>query len=429
VETTREQVYMPVMRTADEQITGGHRLSRTPRQPALLRRTMGPAFIAAVAYVDPGNVATNMMAGSTYRTRLVWVVVLASLLAMLVQYLSAKLGIVAGATLPELCRARFPRPVTYLLWFQAECVAAATDLAEVLGGALALHILFGLPLPIGGLLVGALAIAILRVQRSGQRRLELVIGVLFAAVVVGFLTVGAIGAPPVMSIVAGMVPRLEGHDSAVLAAGIVGATVMPHVIYLHSELVRGRFGGLTHPHTDPVRRRLLLRGCRGDVVVAMTVAALANIGLLVAAAGSLAGRRIDDIDGAYAGLRDLVAPAVATLFAVALFLSGLVSSSVGTYAGAVIMDGFLKARIPLVLRRLATLVPAVAILALGVEPTRALVISQVVLGFGIPFALVPLILFTRDTRLMGSLVNRRVTTTTAAIGTSIVSVLTLSTIF
>jgi manganese transport protein len=423
VEITREHIPAPVARPA------GALIADRPRQPALLRRTMGPAFIAAVAYVDPGNVATNMMAGSTYHTRLVWVVVVASLLAMLVQYLSAKLGIAAGATLPELCRARFPRPVTYLLWLQAECVAAATDLAEVLGGALALHILFGLPLPIGGLLVGALAIVILRVQRSGQRRLELVIGVLFAAVVVGFLTVGAAGAPPVMSIVAGIVPRLEGHDSAVLAAGIVGATVMPHVIYLHSELVRGRFARLTHPHADPVRRRLLLRGCRGDVVVAMTVAALANIGLLVAAAGSLAGRRIDDIDGAYAGLHDLVAPAVATLFAVALFLSGLVSSSVGTYAGAVIMDGFLKARIPLVLRRLATLVPAVAILALGVEPTRALVISQVVLSFGIPFALVPLILFTRDTRLMGSLVNRRVTTTTAAIGASIVSVLTLSTIF
>ncbi|HYN96763.1 MAG TPA: Nramp family divalent metal transporter [Pilimelia sp.] len=399
---------------------------RRPRPAVpLWSRTVGPAFVAAVAYVDPGNVATNMMAGSAYGTLLVWVVVSASLFATLVQYLSAKLGLASGATLPELCRERFRRPVTYLLWVQAECVAAATDLAEVLGGAIALYILFGLPLPIGGLIVAILALVILHVQTRGQRRFEVLTGALFACVVIGFSTAAVAGAPGPAEIAGGLVPRFVDRESAVLAAGIVGATVMPHVIYLHSELIRARFGIVS----SLARRRRLLRGIRVDVAVAMAVAGVANVGLLIAAAGSLTGREILDIDGAYLGLRDLVSPTVATLFAIGLFVSGLVSSSVGTYAGAVIMDGFLRVRVPLMLRRLVTLLPALIILLVGVDPTRALVISQVVLSFGIPFALIPLVIFTRNRAVMGPLVNRRTTTAVAAVvGGLIVPVLAISTI-
>ncbi|MEU8231242.1 Nramp family divalent metal transporter [Actinoplanes sp. NPDC048967] len=391
-------------------------------------RALGPAFVAAVAYVDPGNVATNMLAGSTYGYQLVWVVVAASCLAVLVQYLAAKLGIATGSTLPELCRARFPRAVTLVLWLQAECVAAATDLAEVLGGAIALHILFGLPLAVGGLLVGIVAIAILQLQSIGQVRYERVTAALFLVVVGGFVAAALADGTSVGAVLAGTVPRLNGSGSAVIAAGIVGATVMPHVVYLHAELMRSRFGVATGP-AGTARRRAVLRACRADVLLAMSIAGVANLSLLVAAADSLTGWQVADIESATAGLHATIGPVIATLFAVALLVSSIASSSVGTYAGAVIMQGFLRRRIPITLRRLATLLPALVILVLGIEPTHALVLSQVVLSCGIPFALVPLIMFTRRPDLMRELVNTRSTTVAAALGAAAVCGLTLSILF
>ena len=401
--------------------TAGGRGDASPR--ALVRGPLpllGPAFVAAIAYVDPGNFATNITAGSTYGYLLVWVVVVGNLMAMHIQYLSAKSGVATGASLPELCREHFPRPVTRGLWVQAEAVVIATDLAEVLGGALALYLLFGLPLLAGGVITAVVAIALLALQGRGYRPFEMAITGLLAVILAGFAYSLVAGGVDPAGIATGTVPRFEGADSLLLATGMLGATVMPHAIYLHGALTQGRYRRDTES-----QRRSLLRSQRVDVVTAMTIAGLVNLTMLVVAARVLsdAEQPVDTIEGAHAGLGDALGPAAALLFALALLASGFAASSVGTYAGQVVMQGFINRRIPLLARRLATITPALVVLAVGVDPTRALVLSQVVLSFGIPFALVPLVLLTRRRDVMGSLVNKPVTTATAATVAAVIIVM------
>jgi manganese transport protein len=387
------------------------------------RRTvglLGPAFVAAVAYVDPGNFATNTAAGAKFGYLLVWVVVVANALAMLVQYLSAKLGLATGQSLPEVCRERYPRPVVWGLWVQAEVVAIATDLAEVLGGAIALQLLFGVPLLGGALITGVVTVALLMIQSErGQRRYERVVVGLLAVVLLGFLYSTVAGGVDAGGLGAGLTPRFDGRDSLLLAVGMLGATVMPHVDYLHSALVRDRYGERL---TEGPKRRLL-RVVRIDVVVAMAVAGAVNLAMLVVAAASLRGQGVESLAEAHDALRGALGSTAAVLFALALLASGFASSSVGTYAGAVVLAGFLRRQIPLLARRLITLVPAVVVVAVGVDPTRALVLSQVLLSFGIPFALWPLVLLSRRRDVMGSFVNRRRTTAAATLTAAAVTAL------
>jgi len=374
---------------------------------------LGPAFVAAVAYIDPGNFATNIAGGAKYGFLLVWVIVAANLMAMLVQYLSAKVGVATGRSLPELCRDALPRPVTWGLWVQAEIIAIATDLAEFVGAAIALNLLFGVPPFTAGLMTAAVAFAILALQTRGYRRFELAIAALLGIVLLGFaydLLQVDVDAPAFFG---GFVPGFEGTDSILIAVGILGATVMPHVVYLHSALTQGRI----KPEDDDERRELM-RFQRIDVMIAMGLAGVINLTMLVVAAslfhkGGLTD--VDSIEGAHAGLDRLLGGGAALAFAVALLASGLSSSSVGTYAGQVVMQGFINFRIPLFLRRAITMAPALVVLAIGLDATDTLVISQVVLSFGIPFALVPMILLTRRRDLMGVLVNRPHTTAVAAV--------------
>ena len=372
---------------------------------------MGPAFVAAIAYVDPGNFATNVSAGAEFGYLLVWVIVLANLMAMLIQSLSGKVGLATGRNLPELCREHFPRPVTRGLWVQAELVAMATDLAEVIGGAIALHLLFGLPLLTGGLITAVVAFALLALQGRGYRPFELAVAGLLAVIALGFVFSTAVTGVDPGAVAGGLVPGFEGVDSVLLATGILGATVMPHVIYLHSALTQDRIAA-----ADPAEQQTLLRSQRLDVVIAMGLAGLVNLAMLVLAARLFFGQDlagIDTLEGAHAALGEQAGEAVALAFAVALLASGFASSGVGTYAGQIVMAGFLQRQIPLLLRRAITMAPALLVLAAGIDPTRALVLSQVVLSFGIPFALVPLVLLTRRADVMGRLVNRPVTTATA----------------
>ncbi len=373
---------------------------------------LGPAFVAAIAYVDPGNFATNLSAGARYGYLLVWVVVVGNLMAMLIQYLSAKSGIATGQSLPELCRSRFSKPVVWGLWVQAELISIATDLAEVLGGAIALQLLFEVPLIVGGVITAAVAFALLAFQTRGHRPFEAAITGLLAVILLGFLyNVVAAGVSP-GALAEGVVPRFDGIDSLVLATGMLGATVMPHAIYLHGALTHDRYVR----DTDE-QRRALVRSQRVDVVTAMTIAGLMNLALVVVAAQVFYGRgpTIDTIEQAHAGIHAELGPVAASALALALLASGFAASSVGTYSGQVVMQGFLRRRIPLLVRRLVTLTPAVAVLAIGVDPTRTLVLSQVVLSFGIPFALIPLLLLTRRVEVMGILVNRTATTVVAGI--------------
>ena len=378
---------------------------------------LGPAFVAAIAYVDPGNFATNFSAGATFGYLLVWVIVVANLMAMLVQSLSGKVGLATGRNLAELCRDHFPRPVVRGLWVQAELVAMATDLAEIIGGAIALNLLLGIPLLTGGAITALVAFALLGLQGRGYRPFELAIAGLLGVITLGFLygavTAGADGS----ELAAGLVPRFEGTESVLLATGILGATVMPHVIYLHSALTQDRI-----PAQDPAEVQVLLRHQRLDVVVAMGVAGLVNTAMLVLAARLLLGEPgVDTLEGAHDALGRIAGAPLAFAFAVALLASGFASSGVGTYAGQVVMQGFLRRRIPLLLRRAITMAPALVVLAVGVDPTRALVLSQVVLSFGIPFALVPLVLLTRRVDVMGALVNRPLTTAVAALVAVVIS--------
>ncbi|NUR05535.1 MAG: Nramp family divalent metal transporter [Nocardioidaceae bacterium] len=383
---------------------------------------LGPAFVAAIAYIDPGNFATNITAGSRFGYLLVWVVVVSNLMAMLIQYLSAKAGIATGRNLPELCRANFRPTVTRGLWVQGELVAIATDLAEVLGGAIALQILFGLPLLAGGIITAVVAFGLLGLQSRGVRPFEVVITGLLLVVLAGFLyslVRGGVGP----EVVAGLRPGFDGKDTVLLAAGMLGATVMPHVIYLHGALTQSRFVRATEED-----RKALLRSQRLDVVSAMTLAGIINLSMLVVAAEVLSGgpATVDTIEGAHAGLTVALGPTAGLLFALALLASGFAASGVGTFSGQVVMQGFLRRRIPLVVRRLVTLAPAIVVIALGVDPTRALVISQVVLSFGIPFALIPLVLLTSRRRVMGGLVNSLPTTLTAAAVAAVICCLNVS---
>ena len=378
---------------------------------------LGPAFVAAVAYIDPGNFATNITAGSQFGYLLVWVVVVSNLMAMLIQYLSAKAGIATGRNLPELCREYFPRRVTRGLWLQAELVAIATDLAEVLGGAIALQLLFGLPLLVGGVITAVVAFALLGLQSRGARPFEVAITGLLGVVLIGFLYSLVVGGVDAGGVVSGLVPRFEGTDTVLLATGMLGATVMPHVIYLHGALTQSRFA-----RTTDAERVALLRSQRVDVVIAMSIAGLINLAMLAVAARVLSGgpAPVDTIEGAHAGLSEALGPMAALLFALALLASGFAASGVGTFSGQVVMQGFLRRQVPLVVRRLVTLLPALLVIGVGVEPTRALVISQVVLSFGIPFALVPLVLLTSRRRVMGVLVNRPQTTAVAAVVATVI---------
>ena len=383
-----------------------------PKSPTLASRKsprglllLGPAFVAAIAYVDPGNVAANLTGGARYGYMLVWVLVAANIMAALVQYQSAKLGIVTGETLPGLLGRRLGTTSRRAYWVQAELIAVATDLAEVIGGAIALHLLFGLPLPLGGLIVGVVSMLLLATQdRFGQRPFESVIIALLVIVAIGFLAGLVVNPPDPGEIVGGLVPRFEGTDSVLLAASMLGATVMPHAIYVHSALARDRHGHVT---SAPARRSLL-RATRWDVGLALGIAGIVNLGMLLLAAVNLQGERgTDSIEGAHAAIEVALGPVIALIFAIGLLASGLASTSVGSYAGATIMEGLLRKRIPLLVRRVVTLIPALGLLAIGADPTTALVLSQVVLSFGIPFALIPLLRLTNDRALMQEQANGR----------------------
>ena len=375
---------------------------------------LGPAFVAAVAYVDPGNFATNISGGARYGYLLLWVILVSNLMAMLIQSMSAKLGIATGKNLPEVCRERFPRPVTVFLWVQAEVIAMATDLAEFIGAALALNLLFGIPLFPAGLLTAVGAFAILELQRQGFRPLEAAITALVGVIVLSFAFQMFYAQPEADRILAGLfTPQFAGTESVLLAAGILGATVMPHVIYLHSALTQRRVVGRTDEEKRKIFRFELV-----DVVVAMAIAGTINASMLIMAAAlfhanGLTG--VGDIDLAFEALGQQVGGFSATLFGVALLASGFSSSSVGTMSGQVVMQGFINRQIPLFLRRLVTMLPALVVLAIGLNPSRSLVISQVVLSFGIPFALIPLLIHCRNRNVMGALVNHRLTTGIAVV--------------
>ena len=375
---------------------------------------LGPAFIAAVAYVDPGNFATNISGGAQFGYLLLWVVLSANLMAMLVQSMSAKLGIATGKNLPEICRDRFPKPVSIGLWIQAEVIAMATDLAEFIGAALALNLLFGIPLFPAGLLTGVGVFGILTLQRRGFRPLEAVISSMVGVILIAFALQVLYAKPEGERVLAGLfTPQFAGTESVLLATGVLGATVMPHVIYLHSALTQRRVVG----KTDEEKKRIF-RFETIDVMIAMGIAGVINLSMLSIAAVLLGSRgltNVADIDVAFEQFRVLEGSGFAILFGVALLSSGLSSSSVGTMAGQVVMQGFINRRIPLFLRRAITMLPALTILAVGINPSRALVISQVVLSFGIPFALIPLLTFCRNRQVMGALVNHRLTTAVAVV--------------
>jgi manganese transport protein len=400
----------------------GTAITRSPRPagavppvaPTRLIWLLGPALVAGVAYLDPGNVASNMTAGARYGYLLVWVVVAGNLMAWLIQYLSAKLGIVTGRSLPEMLGDRIRRPLgRRLYWLQAELVAMATDLAEIIGGAVALNLLFNLPLLAGGVITGLVSMVVLAVQsRRGPRTFERVIVALLLIITVGFVAGVFVAPPDAGGVAAGLLPRFTGTDSVLLAASILGATIMPHAIYAHSALARDRFPELR----SRTATRRLLWATKWDVSIAMVIAGAVNLAILLLAASALQGvPGTDTLNGAYLALQTTLGPVIATIFAVGLLASGLASTSVGAYAGAEIMHGLLRLRVPLLARRVVTLIPALVILGAGFDPTRALVLSQVVLSFGIPFALIPLVWVTAQRGALGTFANRWFTTLAGAV--------------
>ena len=381
---------------------------------------LGPAFIAAVAYIDPGNFATNMVGGSRFGYMLLWVVLAANLMAMLVQSMSAKLGIATGRSLPEVCRDRFPRRVVVLLWLQAEAVAMATDLAEFVGAALGLHLVFGLSMWLSAGLTGLAAFIILGMQVGGFRRLEATLTGLVAVVVLAFGLEVLRSSPPASEVARGLfVPQVSGSGSALLAVGIIGATVMPHVIYLHSSLTQNRIVG-----ANPDARRKIFRFEMVDIMIAMGVAGVINLAMLATAAAVFHSRGMsgagDDLGQVFAGLNRYLGAHSGLVFGLALLASGIASSCVGTLSGQVVMQGFIHRQIPIFARRAITMIPALVVIGVGFSPTRALVLSQVFLSFGIPFALIPLLAFTSSGSLMGSLVNRRPMVATAGLVTALI---------
>ena len=392
-----------VLWAAERSLNGEHRGLRA------VLPFLGPAFIAAVAYVDPGNFATNMAGGSQFGYMLLWVVLAANLMAMLIQSMSAKLGIATGRSLPEVCRDRFPRPLVIFLWVQAELIAMATDLAEFVGAALGLNLVFGIPLFIAGLLTGALAFGILGLQAWGFRRLEATIAALVGVIVIAFGLEVFRSGPSVPAILGGtFVPRLDGNASILLAVGILGATVMPHVIYLHSALTQKRIVG-----ANPGAKLKIFKFELIDVMIAMGIAGLINIAMLTLAASVFHARGLtgvgSDLHQVFNGLDHYLGAHSGLIFGIALLASGVSSSSVGTLAGQVVMQGFIRYKISIFLRRAITMVPAMVVIGIHFDPSHALVLSQVFLSFGIPFALIPLVIFCRDPKLMGNLVNHRLT--------------------
>jgi manganese transport protein len=375
---------------------------------------LGPAFVACVAYIDPGNFATNIQGGAEFGYLLLWVIVASNLMAMLIQALSAKLGIASGRNLAELCRESFPRPVSLLMWVLMEVVAMATDLAEFLGAAVGFQLLFHIPLLAGALLTALTTFVILALEQRGFRSLEAVITALVGVIAVAYL-VETILDRPSWGLVAyhAVVPMFSGQESVLLATGILGATVMPHVIFLHSALMQHRI-----PATSPEQLRGLFRFELTDVTLAMGLAGLVNAAMLIMAASTFFSQglvHIASLEEAYRTLTPLLGRAAGDVFAISLLASGLSSSAVGTMAGQVIMQGFIHRKIPIWMRRAVTMAPPILVIALGLDPTRTLVISQVVLSFGLPFAVIPLVLFTRRPDIMGPLVNRRVTTVIASL--------------
>jgi len=385
---------------------------------------LGPAFIACVAYIDPGNFATNVAGGSKFGLTLVWVIVASNLMAMLIQTLSAKLGIATGRNLPEVCRERFSHRTTVALWIQAELIAMATDLAEFLGAALGLKLLLGIPLFPAALITGATTLAILGLQRYGFRPLEAVITAFVFVIGICYLGELWLAHPPFAAVLHhAVVPGFKGNESVLLAVGILGATVMPHVIYLHSALTQTRIV----PRNDD-EARALYRYTRIDVLIAMTLAGLINVAMLVIAATVFFGSgltNVSSLEGAHRTLQPILGGASSVLFALALTASGLSSSTVGTLSGQVVMQGFIRRRIPIGVRRLVTMIPAFVVIGIGADPSRTLVLSQVVLSFGIPFALVPLVVFTSRRDVMGPLVNPRITTVAAVAVAALISGLNL----
>ena len=383
---------------------------------------LGPAFVACVAYIDPGNFATNIAGGSKFGYTLCWVILASNLMAMLIQTLSAKLGIATGRNLPDVCRQQFSRRTSTGLWIQAELIAMATDLAEFLGAALGFHLLFGMDLFPAAVLTGLVTFAILGLQRLGFRTFEAVIAAFVAAIGICYLAELWFAHPPLGTVALHAVkPQFAGGESLLLAVGILGATVMPHVIYLHSALMQNRIV----PQNDEEARRVY-RYTKVDVIVAMSIAGVINMAMLVMAASVFFKSGLTDIaslETAHQTLEPILGSASSTLFALALLASGLSSSTVGTLSGQVVMQGFIDRQIPLFVRRLVTMLPALVVAAIGLDPTRTLVISQVVLSFGIPFALIPLVWFTSRRKLMGPLVNRKTTTAVAALVAALISAL------
>ncbi|RDI41018.1 Nramp family divalent metal transporter [Falsibacillus pallidus] len=384
---------------------------------------LGPAFVASVAYIDPGNFATNIAAGSRYGYLLLWVILFSNLMAILIQTMSAKLGIATGRNLSEVARDRFPFPVRIFLWIQAEIVIIATDLAEFIGAALGLYLLFDIPMIAAALIAAAGSFAILELQRRGLRSLEAGITGMVLIVVVAFGIQVFISRPEAGPLVAGLLtPKFEGVDSILLAAGILGATVMPHAIYLHSALTQKRVVG-----TNDSEKKKIFRFEFVDIIIAMALAGVINASMLIVASALFFqnGLDVSDLDVAFQKFGELISPFSAQLFGIGLLAAGLSSSTVGTLSGDVVMQGFIQKRIPIYLRRFITMLPPLVIIILGVNPTHALVLSQVVLSFGIAFALVPLILFTSDRKLMGSLVNAKWTTNIAWVIAGVIIVLNI----
>jgi len=410
---------------AANEILGG---SSSKRGLARLLPFLGPAFIASVAYVDPGNFATNIQGGAQFGYILLWVVVASNLMAMLVQTLSAKLGIASGANLAEQCRTHFPSWVVKMMWVLMELVAMATDLAEFLGAALGFNLLFGIPLWVAGLLTALVTFLILGLERYGFRPLEALITALVSVIAVSYLIETILDKPAWGQVLYhAVVPQFSGSESVLLAAGILGATVMPHVIFLHSSLTQDRI-----VVKEPTQMRRLFRFEVIDVIIAMGVAGLINAAMLMMAAStfhSTGMTHIATIQDAHLTLEPLLGKAASWVFAISLLASGLSSSSVGTMSGQVIMQGFMHRAIPAWIRRVATMAPSLLVIFLGFDPTRTLVISQVVLSFGLPFAVIPLVLFTRRRDIMGPLVNKPVTTFLAVLVAALIVSLNLYLLF
>jgi len=416
----------PKQKDSSTRQNAGAVLSNTSRKKGLARVLpfLGPAFIASVAYMDPGNFATNIQAGAQFGYLLLWVIVASNLMAVLIQSLSAKLGIATGRNLAELCRERFPKWFVWTLWILMELVAMATDLAEFLGAAIGFNLLFGVPLWIAGILTGITTFIILGLERKGFRPLEAVISAMVGVVAVSYV-IETIIVKPIWGEVLyhAVVPQFAGSESILLATGILGATVMPHAIFLHSALTQGRI-----VVKKPALLKKLFRFELIDVFIAMGVASLINMAMLIMAATTFHNQGITSVgslDVAYKTLEPLMGKAASWVFGISLLTSGLSSASVGTMAGQVIMKGFLHWEIPVWVRRLVTMVPSMVVVAIGVDPSRTLVISQVLLSFGLPFAIIPLVAFTKNKKLMGVLVNKPVTTILASIAAGIIVLLNI----